>query len=243
MPFLRKYNTLTVAGTTAIRVPIVKRAVVDFAVGADWTPAGGDVKILVDNTAAANVTNLPTAIASGNGAVWEFILTAAELSCKQAVVTVVDSATKAIEDQSFTVETFGNASAMYQYDLSDVVRLGLTALPNAAAAANGGLPTGDTNNSVKTQGNVKKNVALANFMFLLTDSTNHAPKTSAASIAVTRSIDGAAFAAGTLSAVTEVANGMYRVDFAAADLNGNVIVLRVTATSCDDTFERIITFV
>lgn len=128
-------------------------------------------------------------------------------------------------------------------DPDDAVRMGMTSLPNAAAAANGGLGTVDANNSIKTQGNVKKNTALANFEFMLTDSTNHAPKTSAASIVPTRSIDGGAFAAGALSSVTEVAFGIYRVDFAAGDLNGNVITLRVTATSCDDTFERIITFV
>lgn len=88
--------------------------------------------------------------------------------------------------------------------------------------------------------NVKKNQALSKFMFMMTDSTNHAPATGK-TVTVTRSIDGAAFGAGSLSAVTEVANGMYYVDFAADDLNGNVIVLRATATGCDDTFERIIT--
>ena len=86
MPFLRKYNTLLVTGTTAIRMPIIRRAVVDFALGADWTPAAGDVKTFVDGAAVANITNLPTAIASGNTAQWEFILTAAELSCKQILV-------------------------------------------------------------------------------------------------------------------------------------------------------------
>lgn len=143
MPFLRKYNTLTVTGTTAIRIPIIKRAVVDFAVSADWTPAAGDVKIAIDGAAAANVTNLPTAVAMGNGAYWEFILTAAELTCKSCIVTVADSATKAVEDQSFIVETFGHASAMYPPDFTDAVRLGLTALPNAAADAAGGLPISD----------------------------------------------------------------------------------------------------
>jgi hypothetical protein len=118
MPFLRKYNTLTVTGSTAIRIPMIKRAVVDFAVGADWTPAAGDVKIAIDGTAPANVANLPTAVASGNGAFWEFILTAAELTCKQCVVVIADAATKAVEDQSFIVETYGNASAMYAADLS-----------------------------------------------------------------------------------------------------------------------------
>ena len=59
-----------------IYIPVIKRAVADFAVGADWTPAGGDVKISKDGGAAANVTNLPTAIVMGNGAMWDFSLTA-----------------------------------------------------------------------------------------------------------------------------------------------------------------------
>lgn len=37
------------------------------------------------------------------------------------------------------------------FNPNDAVRLGLTALPNANAAANGGLPTGDGNNAVKVQ--------------------------------------------------------------------------------------------
>lgn len=118
MPFLRKYNTLTVSGTTAIRIPIIKRGVVDFAVSADWTPAAGDVRIAIDGAAAANVTNLPTAVTMGNTAYWQFVLTAAELTCKSCIVTVADSATKAVEDQSFIVETFGHTDAMYQADLS-----------------------------------------------------------------------------------------------------------------------------
>lgn len=80
---------------------------------------------------------------------------------------------------------------------------------------------------------VRKNVALSAFMFLMTDSTLHAPAASK-TVTVTRSIDGGAFAAGTLSAVTEVAAGWYKVDFAAADLNGDVIAFRATASNCDD---------
>lgn len=88
--------------------------------------------------------------------------------------------------------------------------------------------------------NVKRNQALAKFSFIMTDSTNHAPVTGK-TVTVTRSIDGAAFGAGTISGVTELSNGVYYCDFAAADLNGKVIVVRATATGCDDTFERIIT--
>ena len=97
-----------------------------------------------------------------------------------------------------------------------------------------------TTTNLTNSGNVKKNTALAAFEFLMTDSTNHAPATGK-TVAVTRSINGGAFGAGTLSAVTEVSSGIYAVDFGAGDLNGNVIVLRATATGCDDCFERVIT--
>lgn len=115
--FLRKYG-VTLSGGTVIRVPMVKRGVVDFAVGADWTPASGDVKVSKDGGAAANIGTLPTAVAMGNGAFWEFTLTGTELSAKTVVVTVADSATKAVEDQCFVVETYGDTSAMYQADFS-----------------------------------------------------------------------------------------------------------------------------
>jgi hypothetical protein len=129
---------------------------------------------------------------------------------------------------------------LWQLDPYDAVRAGLTALPNANAGANGGLPTGDATGAVKVQSNVKKNQALSSFMFMMTDSTTHAPVTGK-TVSVTRSIDGGAFGSGTLSAVTEVGNGYYKVDFAAADLNGNVIVLRATAATSDDTFVVLVT--
>ncbi len=139
--FLRKYNTAITATTAqSIKIPMVKRGVVDFAVGADWTPATGDVKVSKDGGAAANIATLPAAVAMGNTAYWEFVFSGTELSCGTLAVTIADSATKAVEDQSFLIETFGNASALYPMDWSDVVRMGLTALPNAAANAAGGLP-------------------------------------------------------------------------------------------------------
>ena len=223
-----------------IYLPMVKRAVVDFAVGADWTPAAGDVKISKDGSAAANVTNLPTAITMGLTAMWDFSLTATEMQAAQILVTVADAAAKAVEDQMFSIESYGNASAQHPVDLADSVRAGLTALPNAAAGANGGLPVGDANGAVLVRGLIKKNTAFPNFTFLLTDSTNHNPKTAAAALAATRRIDATAFAA-TTNAPTEVGNGVYTIDLSSGDLNGRVIMLRVTATSCDDRFIQIIT--
>lgn len=136
MEILRKYGV-----ATHIYIPIIKRAVVDFAVSADWTPVAGDVQISKDGGAAANVTNLPTAITMGNTAMWDFSITATEMQAAQIVVMVADAATKAVEDQSFLLATYGNASARHAVDLNDSVRAGLTALPNAAAEAAGGLYT------------------------------------------------------------------------------------------------------
>jgi|SRR5882672_882242 len=154
--FLSKYGV-----ARHIYVPVIKRAVVDFAVSADWTPAAGDVKISKDGGAAANVTNLPTAITMGNGAMWDFSLTATEMQAAQVMITVVDSATKAVEDQMFIIETYGNASAEHAVDLSDSVRAGLTALPNATPGAAGGVFIAGTNAAVTINGTAAAGAAAA----------------------------------------------------------------------------------
>lgn len=74
---------------------------------------------------------------------------------------------------------------------------------------------------------VKKNAALAAFPFVMVDS-NGDPATGL-TVTAERSIDGAALA-GCANAVTEVANGIYKINLAAGDLNGDTIILRFTAT-------------
>ena len=112
MNFLRKYNVtldLSTAGSLRIRIPIRKAGSNDFAVGADWTPAAGDVKLSKNGAAQANIGTLPT-YSEGS---WEFTLTGTELSARLVEVRIVDSATKAVDDEGFNVETFGHASAMF----------------------------------------------------------------------------------------------------------------------------------
>lgn len=111
--FFRKYNT---AGK--IRIPIVKAGSSDFAVGADWTPSVGDVKISKDGGNVANIGTLPTALGGTGAALWEFTVSATELQAAEAVVQVVDSATKAVQDQAFSIMTFGNSVAGFVTDFS-----------------------------------------------------------------------------------------------------------------------------
>lgn len=149
MPFWAKYNT-----QTTFEFPLIKRGVVDFAQTADYTPAATDSAISKD---AGNFADTTNTIAIVGGAptrgvsMWKIVLSATELQCAVAAVQIVDAATKAIEDQAFEVYTYGNASAMFAGDWSDIVRLGLTALPNASPAGNGGLGTVDANNAMKVQ--------------------------------------------------------------------------------------------
>lgn len=73
---------------------------------------------------------------------------------------------------------------------------------------------------------VKKNTAFANFEFPLQDTAGQ-PVTGA-TVTATRSIDGAAFGA-CANAAAEVGSGIYKINLAAADLNGDFVTFLFTA--------------
>ena len=87
---------------------------------------------------------------------------------------------------------------------------------------------------------ITKNVALAAFPFLMLDSTDHVTGKTGLTITATRSIDGAAFGA-TANSATEIANGWYKIDLAATDLNGTTIALKFTGTGADQQNVTIVT--
>jgi hypothetical protein len=89
------------------------------------------------------------------------------------------------------------------------------------------------------QSNTVKNVALNNFEFVMVNSTTGIPQTGL-TVAATRSIDGGSVAS-CANAVAEVSSGIYKIDLATSDLNGNVITLRFTATGAADRLITVIT--
>lgn len=97
---------------------MVKKGVVDLAATADWTPATGDTKISKDGGNVANTTNNPAAVGGTGSVLWTLTLTATELTAAEVQVQIVDSATKAVEDQVINIYTYGNASAKIVEDLS-----------------------------------------------------------------------------------------------------------------------------
>jgi len=78
----------------------------------------------------------------------------------------------------------------------------------------------------------QKNVALADIPVYMVDSTDHATPETGLTLTVERSIDGGAFASGTGTAA-EIGNGLYQYDASQADMNGNVIIFKFTATGAD----------
>lgn len=108
--FLRLYGTATVAGTH-IGIPMVKAGSDDLAHAADWTPAAGDVKVSLDGATQTNIATLP---AFTNGQ-WVYQFSSTELACKSLRVEIVDAATKAVKDNFFVVETYGDVNALHPY--------------------------------------------------------------------------------------------------------------------------------
>lgn len=94
--------------------------------------------------------------------------------------------------------------------------------------------------AVKTQEPIKKNTALAGLPFLLIQSADHVSPKTGATVTATRSIDGAAFGACSNS-VSEVANGIYKINLSAGDLNGDTITLQFTAPGADARFLTLLT--
>jgi outer membrane murein-binding lipoprotein Lpp len=91
-----------------------------------------------------------------------------------------------------------------------------------------------TTRTLTSSGAIKKNTALSAFEFFMADSADHVTGKTGLTVTATRSLDGAAFAA-CANSVTEVSSGIYKLDLAAADLNGDVVTLKCTGSGADAT--------
>jgi hypothetical protein len=98
---------------------------------------------------------------------------------------------------------------------------------NLAATAD--IATAVTTSSLTS---IKRNTAFPNFTFKMRNAITHIAVTGA-TVSVARSIDGGAFSVGALSSVTEISNGLYRVNFSNSDLDGRSVVLRCSALDCE----------
>lgn len=129
-----------------------------------------------------------------------------------------------------------------QTDANNLPKVNVTDWNGSAVSAlpgNFGALSIDGNGNVAITSNIKKNTVQNGFTFLMTDSTNHNPKTGL-TVTATRSIDGGSFSS-CANSVLEVANGTYTINLAAADTNGNHIMYRFASAGADDLNVSIIT--
>lgn len=238
---------LPIKYATAVTIPfsLLKAGSADLAVSGDWTPATGDVKVRQDAGAFANVGTLPSVI---SGTDWGQPLTTGETTGKFVSVQIVDSATKAVEDQKLLCFTYGHASAYWPFDLSQALptnfpALSITAggLVTLAGVTHTGavIPTvtdvtTKTGYSLANPAGAKKNTALPNVAFEMRDSVTGLLR-SGLTVTAQRRIDSGSFAA-CANAVTEIGTtGCYTIDLAASDLNGDCILFLFTATGSSAT--------
>jgi len=107
---LKKYNR-----ATTIYFPLVAYSTTSFLdTSTAVSFASGDVKIF-NGTGMTNAATLPSWVGSG---MYALSLTAAEMSTAYPSVFLVDSATKAFEDQAILIETYGTTTAAHAFDLN-----------------------------------------------------------------------------------------------------------------------------
>jgi hypothetical protein len=87
---------------------------------------------------------------------------------------------------------------------------------------------------------ILKNSPLSFFKFLMIDELNHVSPKTGLVVTAERAIDAGTFS-GCANVPAEVGSGIYRIDLAASDLNGDVITLKFTATGADTTFITLVT--
>jgi hypothetical protein len=133
MEILRKRNT----GTT-VYFPMIEADATDFITSGVWTPVSGDVQYSIDGGAFTTTSGSLSWI--GNG-YYSLPLDASELTGEVTVVTVIDSATKVVEDQSIIITTYGDDDS--QLSLNTIADyLIRRTFQNAADSADGDTKTG-----------------------------------------------------------------------------------------------------
>ena len=81
--------------------PLIVAGGTDIAVSADYTPVATDCRLSKDGSTWAQASNTVADETEG----WSITLTATELQSTRIHVNIIDSATKAVEDQSLIIHT------------------------------------------------------------------------------------------------------------------------------------------
>lgn len=98
------YTQIIYGTANTIYFPMIDAGTTNFAVAADWTPAVTDAYYSIDGGTWTQCTNT-VAIAVTGAAMWKLTLTALECTGGTIAIAIVDTATKAVEDQAIICTT------------------------------------------------------------------------------------------------------------------------------------------
>lgn len=115
-------------------------------------------------------------------------------------------------------------------DEIDGIKTITDALPDSGALTT--LQTDVTQIKGDSPNQITKNVAFPNFQFLMVDETNFATPEPGKTVACQRAIDNGSFEDCATTTATEISDGMYRVNLADTDTNGDSITYKFTASGC-----------
>lgn len=101
---------------------------------ASATLAAGDAKVSTDGAADANADNIPTVTPAAGRSI-EWTASAAEMTGKRCVLTMVDAAGAEWEDQMITVYTYGNDLAHIPFNLTALMSLDMGSISGDSTAA------------------------------------------------------------------------------------------------------------
>lgn len=220
--YLALYNSSYV-----VRFPLVKRNSVDLAIKADYTtPANGDCNISKDGGNQANPTNNINIV---TGTTWNITLSAAELTCKEAILMVRNNT--AVEDQWLRILTYGNASAFIQGDIT-AGNVAADLRQIVGQAVSGPASAGILDVNVKNVNNVVANTNLAVDLRQIVGGAVSGPQTSGVLDVNVKNVNNAVFNANQAqfgaSVVSITANAI-----TAAALNANAITGAKVANDVD----------
>lgn len=223
-------------------------AAADAAGGLPISDAGGLDMDDIPTTAEFNARSLPSAdytIVTDLGVVQTAdhtagiadIPTVAEFNARS-----LPSADYTVVTDLGTVQTADHTAAIV--DIPTVAEFNARSLPSAdytVVTDLGVVQTADHTASIAAikaitdllPSGIKKNTALTNFEFYMVLAADHISPATGKTIVCQRSIDGGAFANCNTVNATEVSAGVYKLDLAASDLNGNVITFKFTEALCD----------
>lgn len=229
-----------------------------YTFGITAAESNGDSIVItpVSSTANVNVIGVPGAlytiaavagrVDASVGAMAANVLTAAAINA--AAITAAKFAANAITSTVLASNSIGNVQVADNFISANKVQVNtLTAAKFATDAFTAAKFAADAIDKIRDGLLPTQNAAFNNLEFLFVSSTDHAtPVTGAGTMAVTRSIDGGAFGAGTGTGPAEVGNGIYQYDASAADMNGGIITFRFTAVTGtpaapDDRFVTLVT--